>query len=288
MELFIKRVVWCIMMLLNIITIIAVISYFCGFFLIDISRYNIISKKIPSAFNGFKILQLSDLHNRTFGKNNSRLLKKIEKETPDIIVLTGDMVSANSSDWDNFLSLSREISKKYPTYFILGNHEQSMGVIRLSHFLNSLKATGVKILNNDMEEIGINDEKINLYGLFYDVEYYKGKKEFTSDLIRRSIGEVNETTFNILLSHNPLFFDTYEEWGADLVLSGHVHGGIIRIPGWFGLLSPDRTLFPKYYAGMYETHDADMIVSRGLGDSILNLRIFNNPEICVITLKSSE
>lgn len=291
-ELLKRRIVFCILMFFNVVFWAMFVSYVISLFKIDVSEYEMESTKLPKAFDGFKILQLSDLHNRRFNSNNKKLVKIIEKQNPDIIVMTGDMVSSNSKGFNNFFSLVNELDGKYPIYYIFGNHEQRLSVEKQALIIGKLKEYGVNVINNQKEFITKDNESIQITGLKQELVYYnnyfKSKKTYSyekknmEDAVRSS----DSNFFNILLAHNPLYFETYEKWGADLVFSGHVHGGIARIPFIGGVLSPERKLFPKYSGGEYEINDSKLIVSRGLGYTKINLRLFNNPEICVVKLKS--
>lgn len=294
MELLKKRIVFCVLMFVNVVISAMFISYIISLFKIDVSKYEVASSKVPKAFDGFKILQLSDLHNRRFNKNNKKIVKIIEKQKPDIIVMTGDMVSSNSTGFSNFFLLVEELDGKYPIYYIFGNHEQRLSAEKQSSIIGKLREYGVKVLNNQQEFIIKDDESIQIFGLNQELIYYtnylKSKKTYSYETkdMENAIRKADGKKFNILLSHNPLYFETYEKWGADLVFSGHVHGGIIQIPFIGGFLSPERKLFPKYSGGEYEINDSKMIVSRGLGYTKINLRFFNNPEICVVELKSKK
>lgn len=286
-----KRIVFCVLMFINTVILAMFISYIISLFKIDVSRYEVTSIKVPKAFDGFKILQLSDLHNRRFNKNNKKIVKMIEKENPDIIVMTGDMVSSNSKGFGNFFSLVEELDGKYPIYYIFGNHEQRLSVEKQAIIIGKLRELGVNVLNNQQDFIVKDNESIQIFGLkqelIYYTNYFKSKKTYSYEKkdMENAIRNPDDRMFNVLLAHNPLYFETYEEWGADLVFSGHVHGGIINIPFVGGLLSPERKLFPKYSGGEYEIDDSKMIVSRGLGYTKVNARFFNNPEICVVELK---
>lgn len=292
MELLLKRIVFCIIVFLNIVAVIVFVSYIISLFKIDISKYEVQSKKIPKEFDGFKILQLSDLHNRKFNKNNTKLIKKIEKQNPDIIVITGDMVSSNSKNFNVFFDFIKGLNNKYPIYYIFGNHEQRLSIEKQALIVGKLKEYGVKVLNNNSEIITKGNAHIQMYGLQQTLVYYnnylKNKKIYSYEKkeIENVFHKIDDKKFNILLTHNPLYFETYEKWGADLIFAGHVHGGVVKIPFVGGLLSPERKFFPKYSGGEYIINDSKMVVSRGLGYSTINLRVLNNPEICVVELKS--
>jgi predicted MPP superfamily phosphohydrolase len=284
----IRKKIPIIIFLLAIITTAKI--YFDNNFL-EVTQYTVTSNKIPTEFIGFRILHLSDLHNKNFGDNNSILIKKIASENPDIIVMTGDMVNARDTDFKVFTNFAEQISKNYNTYYIVGNHEQSLSDNKRKILLDSLNEIGIRVLDNEKDTITRGTDSINLYGLWFNLRYYKDlNNEYTRDVffgaeqIQSILGNLDTNSYNILLTHNPLYADTYSNWGADLTLSGHIHGGMIRIPFIGGLLSPERKFFPKYDAGKYEVNEKTLIVNRGLSNGDFGIRVFNRPEISVITL----
>lgn len=254
-----------------------------------VSNVEIKSPKLPEVFDGYKIVQLSDLHSKSFGNNNKMLIDMIDKESPNIIVMTGDMVTANEKDFTVFYSLVKELTKKYRVYYVYGNHEGELSLKLKSEITAFLKENGVIVLDNDYISIEKNNEKINLYGLCYTQKYYSykgGKKHIiTENYIKNKLGTIDKNKYNILLTHNPLFFDAYSGYGFDLTLSGHVHGGLIRLPFIGGILSPERKFFPQYSAGVYEKGNSKLVVSRGLSRGTKGFRLFNRPDVVSITLK---
>ena len=255
--------------------------------LIETTNVEIISEKVPDSFEGYKILQLSDLHNRNFGENNIWLIQKIREADPDIIVLTGDMVTGNDKDFTVFFNLVEAISTEYPIYFIPGNHEIAMKDSAKKEFQDLFEETGVVFLDNQkVELVSSEGECINLYGLWYPNTYYKNKP-LTCEMIEQYIGIPDTSAYNILLTHQPKYFELYEEWGADLIMSGHIHGGMVRLPYFGPVFSPDEGLFPKYSDGEYHLNEAVLVVSRGLGIGARGFRIFNRPDLVLITLKSA-
>lgn len=263
---------------------------------IEVLNYKICSSKIPKEFNNFKILQLSDLHSKNFGKENSKLISKVDEINPDIVAITGDMVN-DDFDYSSFQCIINKLIKKYKIYYIIGNHEQNVMVKNYSEFNNmieGIKSSGVNILSNEKVNVNIGTEYINLYGMHMDLKYYRNliKKEsrgidFTIKDMEELIGRCNKERYNVLLSHNPIYFDTYSKWGADIVLTGHMHGGMIKLPFFGGVFSPEHKFFPKYYQGIYKNGNSIMNVNRGLGRGSFCIRLFNKPEISVITLRSS-
>lgn len=267
---------------------------------ISINEFTIKAKKLPKKFIGLKILQLSDLHCKEFGKNNIRIIEKIKEINPDIIIATGDMFSTSLDVNESFYKLCKEIIDKYPIYYSLGNHETILRTSKVSdriwidEYLNKIKDLGVYLLDNEMLTLTRENEKINIYGLTLPMEFYrrrfdKGRDEkikLKASFIEKLIGKPDKSQFNILLAHNPLNFEGYEQWGSDLIFSGHVHGGAVRLPFVKGILSPEIAFFPKYKEGTYMKNNSIMIVSRGLGNSSMPVRAFNPPEIVVVTLKN--
>lgn len=252
------------------------------------SKYKVSSQKLK-AFKGFKILQLSDLHSKNFGRDNNKLLELIDKEKPNIIVMTGDMINSRQGEFSTFISLAKKLVVSYETYFVEGNNETILAPSLRNELITTLKEADIRVLLNEKVEIYREEEKLNIYGLWFDIEYYKKLHSgynkdtyFSKEDMDKALGECERKEFNILLAHNPLYFESYEEWGADLILSGHIHGGLIRLPGGRGLLSPERKFFPKYSEGRYIKNQSSLIVNRGLGGKILIPRVFNCPEVTII------
>lgn len=263
------------------------------------SKYSLKFDNLPSSFDGFKIVQISDLHVKEFGDDNSRLLKAIEKEKPDIIVTTGDMI--NSTDTPEAFhmpaKLFNSLSSICDTYYIDGNHETAMDILNSEYYdkwISMVKDSGAKILDNESVSIKNEDESIELYGLWYNGRYYNNMGDAEAEKyflnvahVNKLIGSSDSNKFNILLTHNPVYFTTYSDWGADLTLTGHMHGGVIRVPFKGGLISPERVYWPEYDAGEFSIGDSVMIVNRGLGNGNSGYRFLNWPDVSVITLKAS-
>ena len=276
------------------ITLILISILMCFSKKIDVTKYIISNNIIPEEFNGFKIVQLSDFHSEGYRDTTERLIDKVKNINPDIIVMTGDMVSWDMEDIEEVKILIKSLSKVYPIYYIDGNHEHLAEILRPGKyvaFIEFMKELGVTTIKNDYIEIYKGDKSINLYGINLPLDgatgLYVNKFQLEKNYVEKTLPEANEEKFNILLAHTPTFIKQYSQWGADLVLCGHMHGGIVRIPFTnIGLLSPERTIFPKYAAGKFKVNGSIMIVNRGIGGSSFDLRLFNNPEITVITLKS--
>ncbi|MCQ4820652.1 metallophosphoesterase [Eubacterium callanderi] len=255
------------------------------------------SADIPEAFGGYKILQISDFHSKKFPDNNEGLAKTISALKPDIIVATGDMLNAaQDDDGEVFLELIPKIDPDIPIYYAAGNHEtvdevtdpKSAGV-----YFEQIAELGVVRLDNEKVVLYKDGESIDLYGLETEMTYYRDRRnpnfdklKLKSEHIEELIGPAENSRFVVLMAHNPLYFEAYANWGADLTLSGHIHGGMIYVPFKGGMFSPEYSLWPQYYAGDYHMGDKVMFVNRGIGSSgTIPVRILDNPEICLITLE---
>lgn len=244
----------------------------------DYSNY-----KIPSAFDGYKIVQISDLHNKSFGKDNINLITKIIRENPDIIVITGDLLDSNHTDYQTALSFVRQASAYAPIYYVSGNHESYLPQSEYQQFINDISIY-VTIMDDRSAIFEKDDDCINLVGL--------ADPEMTNSILTEKqrvrdssvLNLIQPDMLNILLSHRPELLSVYSAYGFDLVLSGHAHGGQFRLPFVGGIYAPNQGWFPTYSNGSYQSNNTEMIVSRGLGNSIIPIRIFNRPEIVTITL----
>lgn len=265
---------------------------------LDITRFRLSYEDLPDSFDGYRIVQISDMHGKTFGAKNVTLANKIKALKPDILIATGDMMSSTVDDGQAFLDFLDCFGNYCPVYMCLGNHEQivrwlnSTGNVNINYnyFINEVEKRGVILLDNSRTELKKGDDSISLDGLTLELYHYSRRDQqidenlfLTTSYINQVIGKPAKE-FTILLAHNPAYFKEYAKWGADLVLSGHVHGGVIRIPFKGGLLSPEKVFFPEYDAGLFEEGKSKMIVNRGLGYSQINFRLFNRPEISFIEL----
>lgn len=261
---------------------------------LTVTKYKIQSAKLPKAFDQSKFVLLTDLHNNSFGENNEILISRIKKENPDYIMVSGDMlIGSKKSDYYTALNLLTSLSETYPIYYVNGNHEQRLAEMEdtkdtiYKEYQDILVANGIHMVNNETINITKEGESIAVTGLVIDYDYYHkfNRPIMTSKVINDCVGTCNKNTYTILLAHNPMYFDHYATWGADLVLSGHVHGGIMRLPFLGGVISPQYILFPKYDGGRYEVKNSTMLLSRGLGVHTLKIRIFNRPELIVFTME---
>ncbi len=245
------------------------------------------NKKIPESFDGYRIVHISDLHNTEFGKNNKRLVEKIKNAKPDIIVMTGDMIDMYRPDIDVALNLAENLVQIAPTYFVSGNHDvKTAGREKL---FAGYKEIGVNTLRNRSVILEKDGERIILSGIddpkFLD-DFMSANDEENTKNILESLIKNQEENFTILLAHRPEMFEIYSLSGAQLVFSGHAHGGQINIPLKGGLIAPGQGWLPEYYEGIYEKDNTQMVVNRGLGNSAFPFRINNKPEIIVAELKT--
>ena len=240
------------------------------------SHYVFRSPKISGALEGFRIVQVSDLHNRELGKGNCMLLSLIEAQLPDLIVITGDLMDSYHTDLDRALAFARRVSAIAPCYFVTGNHEHRLSADRLKGFLEGLDKAGVCVLRNEAVLLGLG-QGFRLIG----VDCQQGR----TDTLTKLMEGRDPAELNILLSHKPHYAKNYEDAGVDLVFTGHAHGGQWRLPGVGGLFAPGQGPLPKYTAGMYRLGKTVMCVSRGLANSSFPLRIENKPELVTVILR---
>jgi len=245
-----------------------------------VSEFSVSGTEIPEAFSGFRIAQISDLHNAEFGKENKELLSLLSASEPDMIVLTGDLVDANRTDLEIAIAFCREAVEIAPTYFVTGNHEAGLSSRRT--LMSALEEVGVTVLKNKRVEIERDGEFITLIGL-HDLGFTPGEPDaVTREALTKCMKD--EDGFTVLLAHRPELFDVYTECGVDLVFSGHAHGGQFRLPFVGGLYAPTQGWFPTYDGGLYAAGGTTMVVSRGLGNSRFPFRINNRPEVVVVEL----
>lgn len=252
-----------------------------------VNTITISNSRIPTSFSGFKIAQVSDLHNAEFGENNARLLKLLSKNEPDIIVITGDLIDAQHTNIDIALNFVKEAIQIAPVYYVTGNHEASLS--QYDRLKDGLESVGVSVLDDRVVELERDGEKITLIGLSDpDFTIKSDVFEEVPAMVRTKLKDLisNKSGYTILLSHRPELFQSYADCNVDLVFSGHAHGGQFRLPLIGGLIAPNQGLFPKYDAGLYSDQNTNMIVSRDIGNSIIPFRFNNRPEIVLVELKA--
>lgn len=248
---------------------------------LEISRYEVKSQKLPESFDGFKIVQLSDLHGAEFGEDGMGLVEKVEELEPDIIALTGDFVT-DEGDLAAVEKLAARLTELCPVYFVSGNHEFGSGLA--VKVRNILERAGVKYLSNEYLTISHGEDEILLGGVEDPLAY---ADMLSPDELAQKMNDAAPDAFKILLGHRNYWMTEYPELPVDLIFCGHAHGGLIRIPGVGGLIGTDRRLFPDFDAGEYNNGRYTLIVSRGLGNSVPIPRVFNRPEIVCVELSSA-
>ncbi len=260
----------------------------------EITDENVESERLPQVFDGFRMVILADLHNYSFGKGNEVLKKQIDSVKPDLILVAGDMLVRKApKKYDTAFELLKALSRKYPIYYGLGNHEQSLAGEKEEYaalyreYVNKLEKEGIIFLDNESVILRRKNDNLKITGLSIEKDYYGKCKipEMPADYIENLVGKCERQCYNILIAHNPVYFKNYAAYGSDLILAGHVHGGIIRLPFLGGMLSPQYRFFPKYDAGRFSEKGSTMLISRGLGLHTLKFRIGNRPELMTITLK---
>ena len=253
---------------------------------LELNTYTISSDRLPGAFDGYRIAHVSDLHNAEMGKDNEKLLDMLRETEPDIIAITGDIIDSRNTDIDVALQFTKAAMEIAPCYYVTGNHEAR--VSEYDELKEGLIEQGVALLDDERIELELSGETIVLLGVndpSFQTDYLFGDSE---TVMQSKLQEIinEEDTYTILLSHRPELFKVYTESKVNLVLSGHAHGGQFRIPFMGGLVAPNQGLFPKYDAGLYTEENTNMIVSRGIGNSILPFRFNNRPEVILIDLYS--
>ena len=249
---------------------------------LQVQRFTFTSPRLPAGFDGCVIVQLSDLHGALFGEDNRDLLKVVAKERPDYIFLTGDLLDQYRATPHSYAaSLGGALADIAPTYFVTGNHEWALPDV--PGLKRKLEEAGVTVLSNETAVLARGGDEIVLAGID-DPNGYADQK--TPEEVAEEVRAAFDAPFWMLLAHrNNYFEDEYCRLGADLVISGHGHGGLVRLPFTDGLVSVERTFFPSYTAGFYQAGGADLFVSRGLGNSGRTFRLFNRPQVAVLTLK---
>ncbi len=261
---------------------------------LTVSRSQVKSERIPAEFDGFTIAQISDLHNKNFGKEQERIVSKLAEIQPDLILITGDMIDSRKTDVKAALDFARQAVELVPCYYVTGNHES-----RVPDAYAQLKAglveLGITVLENEKVKLERNGAEIILMGVqdpAFRTDYLFGDDAAVMENQLAGLCSPEEDGFTVLLSHRPELFDLYVSAGIDLTFTGHAHGGQWRLPGLGGLVAPGQGFFPEYTEGAYHAiacgensnDTCTMYVSRGLGNSLIPVRIFNRPEIVVVEL----
>lgn len=252
---------------------------------LELNTYTITSDKLPEAFDGYSIAHISDLHNAEMGEDNEKLLSMLRSAEPEMIAITGDLIDSRNTNVEIALEFAKEAMKVAPCYYVTGNHEAR--VSEYDELKEGLAELGVVVLEDECIELEQDSEHIVLIGVddpSFDTDYLFGDAKMVMESKLQDLtGE--DDRYTVLLSHRPELFDVYVESGVDLILSGHAHGGQFRLPFVGGLVAPNQGFFPEYDGGLHTKKNTNMLVSRGVGNSILPFRINNRPEVILIELQ---
>ncbi len=270
--------------ILSVVVTTVIIWIFWANTALELNTYKVYNPSLPKSFNGFKIAQISDLHNAEIGKDNHKLLETLKTAKPDIIVITGDLVDSRTTNIEIALSFIKNAIEIAPCYFITGNHEAR--ITEYEKMKNSLTDLGVLVLEDEKIKIKTEGSFITLIGVndpSFTTDYLFGD---SAEVMRNKLESLTEENdgYTILLSHRPELFDVYVDYDIDLTLSGHAHGGQFRLPFVGGVFAPNQGFFPQYDGGSYSKNNSTMIVSRGIGNSLFPLRFNNRPEVVLIEL----
>lgn len=248
-----------------------------------LTEYTVQSPELPSAFDGFRIAHISDLHNGEMGSGNGKLLAMLRSAQPDIIAITGDLIDSRRTDVSIALEFAEAAMNIAPCYYVTGNHESR--VEEYAQLKAGLLALGVVVLENDSVTLERDRQTVTLLGVTdpeFEADYWL---VFPEEVMDKYLAALPQTQgFRLLLSHRPEYMNMYAQHNMDLVLCGHAHGGQFRLPIIGGLYAPGQGFFPEYDAGLFSVEGTQMIVSRGIGNSAFPLRFNNRPEVVLITL----
>ena len=252
---------------------------------LELNTYTVESLDLPNSFDGFRIAHVSDLHNAEFGDNNGKLLTMLQGAKPDIIAITGDSIDSRRTNISVALKFAEEAVKIAPCYYVPGNHEAR--IVEYDVLRSGLEKLGVVVLQNENTTMEISGETITVAGVLdpsFETDYLLGDSETVMKDYLQST--VTEDAYTLLLSHRPELLQAYADYGIELVLSGHAHGGQFRLPLAGGLIAPNQGFFPEYDSGLFTQGNTNMIVSRGIGNSAFPFRFNNRPEVILAILKA--
>ncbi len=271
--------------ILTLILIGTVVWIIWGNTALTVTEYTVKSSKIPESFSGFRIVQVSDLHNAEFGIENKKLIDVLYDTLPDIIVMTGDLVDSRKTNIDIALFFAKQAVQIAPTYYVTGNHEAR--ITDCSYLKTRLSELGVTVLENQCLQIEKDGKYVSLLGIDDPMFLAAGNE---TEATQAALGSIfpADGSYCILLAHRPEQFNAYVNCGVDLVFSGHAHGGQFRLPYIGGIFAPNQGFFPEYDSGLYTGGNTTMVVSRGIGNSLFPFRMNNRPEIVAVTIQTEE
>ena len=282
------------LILIGVILVLCIAEWMREIFTFKITHYDIVSEKLNKLTKKKRIVFLTDLHNNSYGQNNERLLAAVKRQEPDMILIGGDMLvgkpEMSTKVAEDFVENLTEIC---PVYYANGNHEQRMKIYperfgtKYQEYKSRVEHWGVRFLENEHVDLMFENLPVQIHGLEIPREGYKKfrKTNVSLEQIEERIGKADSSKYQILLAHNPIYADTYLDWGADLVLSGHLHGGIVRLPGFGGIITPQFRMFPKYSGELSLKDEKSVVVSKGLGTHTIKIRFLNPAEMIVLHLQ---
>lgn len=282
-----KKVLKVVLAVIIILVLVSLISIWVSYNWLTVSYFTVNDNKISQSF---RIVLIADLHDHRFGSNNERLIDRIEEQSPDLIIVDGDMINGDSENDDVAVELVRSLTEIAPVYYSLGNHEYYYVEAGHDDLQEDLEEAGAVVLNYQSVDVKVNGNSIRLGGLYeYGFDTSMQSAEENQKAISYLEEYVDTDRYLVMCAHRPESFypwDMADQWGIDLVLSGHLHGGQVIIPGIGGLYNPLDGFFPKYDYGQYKLGNSDMIITRGLGSNPKILPRFNNPpEIAVVDVE---
>lgn len=283
----VKKAIKILLVILMVMILVCLISVWISYNWLTVSKFTVTSSKITESF---RMVLISDLHNHRFGSENERLVEKIEEQSPDLIILDGDMLNGDSEDDNVPVELIHFLSEVAPVYYSFGNHEYYYIEAGHDELQNDLEEAGAVVLNYQSIDLEVKGNEIRLGGLYeYGFETTMQTEEENAKAISYLAQYVDTDRYLIMLAHRPESFycwDYADTWGIDLVLSGHLHGGQVIIPGVGGLYNSLNGFWPEYDYGQYKLGNSDMIITRGLGSNPKALpRLNNPPEIAVVDVE---
>lgn len=275
--------------IITVIGIIALVSLWIVLY--DSNRFIVVRYLVKDTRirKQYRAVVLADLHDKQYGKDNENLLSSIREQKPDAVLIAGDIITAKpGKKLDRALTFLRQLSAEFPVFYGNGNHEHRIKLYperygnMAEEYEKALGEMGIHPMVN--EHVTLPELGLAVYGVEINKFYYKrfDKQFMPEEYLPGVLGTPDKSNYTVLLAHNPDYFPEYIKWGADLVLAGHVHGGMVRIPGWKGIVSPAVRLFPKYDGGLYQEKDGSMLLSRGLGMHTIPIRMFNPGELLVV------
>ena len=277
-------IVICVLAVILVLAVVAGVSYNkkIGIFSdkLQTTFFHLYSEKITNT-QTIRLVVLSDLHNAEFGEDNSELIEKVQKLSPDLILLAGDMVDKNSDNTEIVLSLCAQLKEIAPVYYGLGNHEGTMMYVNGNRIDSDLRAEGIKVLINDSENVTVKGTTLSIGSVATSLADFD---EYSAPFVEQF---EQKDTLKILIAHFPdLFYEKLADVNVDLAVAGHYHGGQVQLPLVGGVYSVDNGLFPQYCNGMFSLTNGHLFVTRGLGNSHRSPRINNRPEIAVIDINA--